>query len=447
MKKNVYVIFCFIIISINLSSQENIDKIIAIVGNEIILKSDIENQYMQAMSQNYSSETEDLKCNILEELMYNKLLYIQSQRDSINVNDKEIEQELDRRLSVFVNQLGSEKKLEEYYNKPINEIKNDFRPIIKEQLLTQRVQATLTANTKLTPSDVKNYYAAIHKDSLPSVDAYFELSEIVFTPAIGKKEKDATIEKLNQIRERILKGENFSTLAILYSEDPGSAQKGGELGFVSRNDLVPEFTSVAFNLTSPQEVSRVVETEFGFHIIQMMEKKGNLLNLRHILLTPMVSIDEVAIAENKAFEVYNKLIKDSISFENAVKEYSDGETKHNSGRILNQYYGNSKLSKDFVDPAIRKAMAGIKMGEYSKPFLSTNNKGVKVVKIIRLDNIVEQHIANLKDDYQEIQHYAIQKENQKIISKWINSKIKNVYIKIDTSYKNCKFTYANWYKN
>jgi peptidyl-prolyl cis-trans isomerase SurA len=220
-------------------------------------------------------------------------------------NDKEVETELDRRISVFINQLGSEKKLEEFYGKSVNEIKADFRDVIREQLLTQKVQSGLTANLKITPSEVREFFEEIPLDSLPIVSAYFELSEIVVTPAIGQAEKDATIKKLNDLRDRILKGESFETLAILYSMDPGSATAGGELGFVSRTDLVPEFASVAFNLTSPEEVSRVVETEYGFHIIQLIEKKGNMMNFRHILLTPEVSIDQIVAAETKANEIYN----------------------------------------------------------------------------------------------------------------------------------------------
>ncbi len=428
------------------NSQEVIDKVIAVIGNEIILKSDIENQYIQIMSQGYQSETEDLKCDILEELMFQKLLYLQSIQDSIEVTRKEVNTELDRRLSVFINQLGSEKKLEEFYGKSILEIRADFKDIIKEQLLTQKVQAGLTAEVKITPSEVKNFFAEIPKDSLPMVEAYFEISEIVITPNIGKEEKDAVSEKLNGIRDRILNGESFATLSILYSEDPGSATNGGELGFVSRNDLVPEFASVAFNLTSTEEVSRVVETEYGFHIIQLIEKKGNMMNFRHILLTPKIGMEELEIAETKMNEVYDLIKSDSLTFEKAVEKHSDGDSRFNSGKVMNPYYGNSKLSNEFIDPYTKKAVNGLKVGEYSKPFLSANSKGGKVMKMIRLDVKVEKHVANLKDDYQEIQQYTLEKEKQNIIETWINKKLESTYIKIDESYCNCKFKYGDWTK-
>jgi peptidyl-prolyl cis-trans isomerase SurA len=428
-------------------SQEIIDNVVAVVGNEIILKSDVENQYIQIRSQGSYDLDGELKCDILEELMFQKLLYLQAIQDSVEVTDKEVEAELDRRISVFVNQLGSEKKMEEFYGKSITEIKNDFRSIIREQVLTQRVQGSLTSDLKVTPSEVKEFFQEIPEDSIPMVSAYFELSEIVFTPVIGKEEKEESIQKLNDLRDRILNGESFQTLAILYSEDPGSATNGGELGFVSRTDLVPEFASVAFNLTSPVEVSRVVETEYGYHIIQLIEKKGNMMNFRHILLTPDVSIEQISISENKAVEVYEMLKNDSISFNDAVNKFSDGESKFNNGKVINPYYGNTKLANEFVDPNTLRNISGLKVGEYSKPFLSSSSKGSKLIKIVRLDQKVEAHKANLTDDYLEIQEYAMQQKGQKIIEKWIENKLESTYIRIDSSFSDCDFKFGNWRKN
>ncbi|HPD24522.1 MAG TPA: peptidylprolyl isomerase, partial [Bacteroidales bacterium] len=289
---------CFSIIFVY--SQSNvIDQIVAKVGNEIILKSDIENQYYQVLAQGYVEE-EDLRCEVLEELLFQKLLYLQAKADSIQVTDREVESELDRRLSIFITQYGSEEKLEEYFGKSISEIKSDFRELIREQMMTQKVQQKLTSDIKVSPSDVRMFYESLPKDELPVIQGYYEFSEIVIVPKITKEEKEKTIEKLNNIRERIIQGESFATMAILYSEDPGSASKGGELGFVSRTDLVPEFSAVAFNLTSTNDVSRVVETEYGFHIIQLIERKGNLMNFRHILITPKPDDKSIMEAEKKA---------------------------------------------------------------------------------------------------------------------------------------------------
>ncbi len=447
MLKKIILLLTISIMSVGISfSQEIIDQVIAVVGNEIILESEIENQYIQLMSQEYYSNSEDLKCDILEEMMFQKLLFIQAGLDSVEITKKEVETELDRRLGVFINQLGDEKKLEEFYGKSLLEIKEDFRDVIKEQLLTQKVQVSLTGEVKITPSEVKAFFEDIPEDSLPLVEPYFEISEIVITPDIGEEEKKTVKEKLNNIRERIINGESFSTMAILYSEDPGSATKGGELGFVSRTDLVPEFASVAFSLTSPEEVSRIVETEYGFHIIQLIEKKGNMMNFRHILLTPKIGVEELTIAENKMNEVYDLIVNDSISFDDAVDKYSDGDSKFNSGKVMNPYYGNAKLNNEFVDPYTVKAVGKLNVADISKPYLSANAKGAKVMKIIRLDVKVEEHIANLTDDYQEIQQYALEKEKQNIIEKWINEKLESTFVKIDESYCNCKYKYGNWTK-
>ncbi|MCK9255688.1 MAG: peptidylprolyl isomerase [Bacteroidales bacterium] len=446
MKNGIFLVLILLVSKICFS-QEIIDNVVAVVGNEIILKSDVENQYIQIRSQGSYDLDGELKCDILEELMFQKLLYLQAIQDSVEVTDKEVEAELDRRISVFVNQLGSEKKMEEFYGKSITEIKNDFRSIIREQVLTQRVQGSLTSDLKVTPSEVKEFFQEIPEDSIPMVSAYFELSEIVFTPVIGKEEKEESIQKLNDLRDRILNGESFQTLAILYSEDPGSATNGGELGFVSRTDLVPEFASVAFNLTSPVEVSRVVETEYGYHIIQLIEKKGNMMNFRHILLTPDVSIEQISISENKAVEVYEMLKNDSISFNDAVNKFSDGESKFNNGKVINPYYGNTKLANEFVDPNTLRNISGLKVGEYSKPFLSSSSKGSKLIKIVRLDQKVEAHKANLTDDYLEIQEYAMQQKGQKIIEKWIENKLESTYIRIDSSFSDCDFKFGNWRKN
>ena len=442
---SLFVVACFSIIVVY--SQSNvIDQIVAKVGNEIILKSDIENQYYQVLAQGYVEE-EDLRCEVLEELLFQKLLYLQAKADSIQVTDREVESELDRRLSIFITQYGSEEKLEEYFGKSISEIKSDFRELIREQMMTQKVQQKLTSDIKVSPSDVRMFYESLPKDELPVIQGYYEFSEIVIVPKITKEEKEKTIEKLNNIRERIIQGESFATMAILYSEDPGSASKGGELGFVSRTDLVPEFSAVAFNLTSTNDVSRVVETEYGFHIIQLIERKGNLMNFRHILITPKPDDKSIMEAEKKAEEIYALIKSDSLNFAEAVIKYSEGDSKQNFGKVTNPYYGNTRMTTEVIDPFTLKIISKMKPGDISEPFLASTGRGSKVMRIIRLDNKVDTHTANLIDDYQEIQQMALQAEGMKIIKKWIENIISKTYIDIDKSYSNCKFKYADWYKS
>jgi peptidyl-prolyl cis-trans isomerase SurA len=374
-------------------------------------------------------------------------LYLQAKADSIQVTDREVESELDRRLSIFITQYGSEEKLEEYFGKSISEIKSDFRELIREQMMTQKVQQKLTSDIKVSPSDVRMFYESLPKDELPVIQGYYEFSEIVIVPKITKEEKEKTIEKLNNIRERIIQGESFATMAILYSEDPGSASKGGELGFVSRTDLVPEFSAVAFNLTSTNDVSRVVETEYGFHIIQLIERKGNLMNFRHILITPKPDDKSIMEAEKKAEEIYALIKSDSLNFAEAVIKYSEGDSKQNFGKVTNPYYGNTRMTTEVIDPFTLKIISKMKPGDISEPFLASTGRGSKVMRIIRLDNKVDTHTANLIDDYQEIQQMALQAEGMKIIKKWIENIISKTYIDIDKSYSNCKFKYADWYKS
>lgn len=445
MKRRFFISIICLLIGANVYSQEIIDKIVGIVGNEIIMMSDIENQYIQMASQQMDVNP-NTRCEILEDLMFQKLLYVQAQKDSIEVTPKEVETELDRRLSVFINQIGSEQKLEEYFGKTIKSIKNDLRSTIEEQMMAQKVQQKIIGDTKVTPSEVKRYFESLPADSVPTIEAYYELSEIVIKPEVSKEDKEKVIAELNKIRERIQNGESFSTMAVLYSEDPGSAMKGGELGFVSKTDLVPEFSQVAFNLTSPLDVSQVVETEYGFHIIQMIEKKGNMMNFRHILMKPKVSMEALEAADKKANEVYNILKTDTISFVDAVKKYSNGDSKGSDGKVMNPYYGDAHMTSDFLDPYTKAAIMSLKEGEYSKPFLSSDNRGIRVIKIVRLDLDVKEHKANMKDDYLTLQRYALEDKNSKLIDEWVKDKVQGVYIKVDDEYKDCKFNVDCWIK-
>ncbi|MBQ1694814.1 MAG: peptidylprolyl isomerase [Bacteroidales bacterium] len=445
MKKTIIMTAIALLVGASSQAQGIIDKIVGIVGNEIIMMSDIENQYIQMASQQMKVDG-NTRCEILEDMMFQKLLYVQAQKDSLSVTPKEVETELDRRLSVFINQIGSEQKLEEYFGKTIKSIKDDLRSTIEEQMLAQKVQQKIIGDTKVTPSEVKNFFEKLPADSIPTIEAYYELSEIVIKPEVSKEDKEKVVAELNKIRERILNGESFSTMAVLYSEDPGSAMKGGELGFVSKTDLVPEFSQVAFNLTSPLDVSQVVETEYGFHIIQMIEKKGNMMNFRHILMKPKVSMEALEAADKKANEVYSILQSDTISFIDAVKKYSNGDSKGSDGKVMNPYYGDARMTSDFLDPYTKSAVMPLKEGEYSKPFLSSDNKGSRVIKIVRLDLDVKEHKANMKDDYLTLQRAALEDKNSRLIDEWVKDKVQSVYIKIDDEYKDCNFNVNCWIK-
>ena len=448
MIKKLFTILLFLqtaIISNGWSQDKIIDQVIAVVGDNYILKSEIENQFLQLESKT-NFDGIDLKCNILEELLYQNLLLHQAAIDSLTVSDKEIDNQLDRRIRYFVSQVGSEKKLEEYFNKSILEIKTDLRESLKKQMLSEKMQDKLTGSLKVTPSEVRQYFKNIPKDSIPDINEQVEYEQIVIYPLITEKEKLAVKEKLNGFRERILKGDKFSTLAVLYSEDPGSAVKGGELGFVGRSDLVPEFAAVAFKLKDG-EVSKIVETEYGFHIIQLIERLGEQINVRHILLTPKVDAVSAVKARSSLDSIARIIRLDSVSFKKAVELYSqDKDTKFNGGLAVNPYTNNSRFENDQLDKTTSYWLKKLKVGEISEPFEYTNEKSQKCYKIIRLKSKYPAHKANLSDDYQYIQDYSLNLKKQEIMKDWIEKEQKVTFINIDNSYRNCDFKYSGWIK-
>jgi peptidyl-prolyl cis-trans isomerase SurA len=435
----------FVIINNAISQDKIIDQIIAVIGDNYILKSDIENQFLQLEAKS-EFQGVDLKCNILEELLYQNLLLHQAALDSLTISDKELDSQLDRRIRYFVSQVGSEKKLEEYFKKSILEIKSDLRESLEKQLLSEKMQDKLTGSIKVTPSEVKQCFKDMPKDSIPLIGEQIEYEQIVIYPVISEKEKLAVKEKLNGFRERILKGDKFSTLAALYSEDPGSAVKGGELGFVGRSDLVPEFAAVAFKLKDG-EVSRIVETEFGYHIIQLIERLGEQINVRHILLSPKVDPGSAVKARVQLDSIARVIRLDSITFKNAAEKFShDKETRLNGGLAVNPYTNNSRFDIEQIDGTSSYWIKKLKIGEISSPFEFTNEKSQKCYKIIRLKARYPAHKANLKDDYQSIQDYAMALKKQQIMKDWIEKEQKITFIKIDNSYQNCGFKYSGWVK-
>jgi len=409
----------FLLISFQVFSQDEkvIDQVIAVVGDDPILLSEVETQAMQLKSQGYSGAS-DVNCEILEEMLFQKLLLKQANQDSLEVTSAEVENELDRRLNMFIRQLGSEQKLEEYYQKTIPEIKSDFRDMIREQMLTQQMQQKLTNDINITPAEVRQHFNSISEDSIPVVPATYKIKQIAIYPKVSEKEKQRCLDKINEIRDRILDGENFSTLAVLYSDDPGSAQKGGELGFVGRTDLVPEFA---------------------------IERKGNQVNVRHILISPKTGQEEQRKAKEKLRNIRTQIIADSISFENAAELYSEDEnTKNSGGTVMNPETGETKLEASDLDPMIRSDVENLDEGEISNVIRTRDERGKTVFKLFKLDQKTEKHTANLKQDYQRYKDITMNKKKEKIIRKWIENQLKHTYINIDPSYQNCEFQYTDW---
>ena len=422
-----------------------LDKVVAIVGKNVVLMSDVENQYSQRKQQGGASD--NLKCEVFEELLYQKLLLDQAQKDSIDITEAEIEDNLDRRIRYFVSQIGSEEKLVEFYGKSLSEIKDEFREVIAKQMLSERMQASLTGSIKVTPTEILKFYKRLPKDSLPKINKQIILKQIVKYPPVNEKEKLAIKDKLRSYRVRVMEGEKFSTLAVLYSEDMGSARKGGELGFVGRSDLVPKFAAVAFKLKEPGDISRIVETEFGFHIIQLIEKRGELMNLRHILLKPRISPMDMFKAKSFMDSVRTLIANDSITFELAARKFSDDkETNKNGGLMINPQTGNGIFENEQINPSIAYALRTTKEGELTKAFKSKDARGQEVYKIVLVKEIIEPHLASIDKEYQLIQDMCLAEKRRNYINTWVKNKQRNIYIKLEDDYKDCDFIHPGWRK-
>jgi peptidyl-prolyl cis-trans isomerase SurA len=435
--------------STSLSAQSKadsvLDGVVAIVGGNVILKSDIEAQYIQIRAQgNIQGTATNLKCQILESLLFQKLLLHQSQIDSITVTDAQVEVEMDRRMRYFLSQAGTPERLEEHFGKSLVEIKNELRSVIQEQMLTEQAQQKITKDVAITPAEVKSFFRKMPKDSIPLVSAEIELGMIVKQPVIGEEEKQAAINKLKEFKVRTTKGDDFSTLAVLYSEDPGSSKQGGELGMFKRGDMRPEFEATAFKL-KPGEISDVVETEDGFHLIQMIERRGEYINVRHILIQPKVS--PVNLNKAKVFldSVSNLIIKKQITFEEAVIRFSDDPSKINGGMMINNVTGNSRFEMGQLDPKIFFVADKLKVGDISAPVLTTD-RGKQDYRIYFLKARSNPHKANLEEDYSRIQQLALDKKKTEVINEWITSRINSTFIKIMDNYRNCPLQ-RKWLKD
>ncbi len=447
-KKNriTLLLISLIIICISLNAQDEgevIDQVIAVVGGNIILDSDIESQYMQyRMQEGIKGSSSTIKCYMFETLLYQKLLLNQAELDSVEVSDVMVESEMDRRLRHYISLFGSQEKFEEFYQKSIFDFKEELREQVKELMLVERVQQTITEDVNITPSEVKSFFKDIPQDSLPFINSEVEMLQIVKMPPINPEEVERVKNKLNELRYRILNGENFATLAILYSEDPGSAKNGGELGMYSRGDLYPEFEAVAFNLKD-DKVSELVETEAGFHIIQLIQRRGEFINVRHILIRTKVSPMDLARAKVKLDSIANLIEDGKYTFDEAVVKFSDDPSKNNGGLLINPMTGTSLFEADQLDPKVFFVIDKLEVGDISTPVQFQTQEGKDAYRILYLKKRTEPHTANLKQDYDKIQEWAMEQKKQETITNWIKEEADRTYIKINDKFKDCEFT-NNW---
>ena len=438
-------IFSFVLIlfavgqEIEQKPQAVLDEVVAVIGKNIILQSDIETQYLQYRMQGYiEGSSSTIKCDILKELIFQKLLLNQADIDSITVGAVQVEQELERRFKYYISQFGSQEKLEEYYHKSVDQFKEEMREVIGDQILQQDVQAAITKNVTITPKEIKAFYKDILQDSLPLINTAYQVAEIVKTPPISYSEKLAVKERLLNLRNRILKGESFATLAILYSEDPGSAKKGGELGMYGRGELYPEFESVAYGLKEG-ELSGIVETEAGYHIIQMIEKKGEFINVRHILLRPKISPIELQKAAVFLDSVRVLIANDSLSFKAAALKFSDSQNRFNGGIIINPKSGNAMFQAEELDPKVFYVIDKLEVGQVSNAVSYTTEDNKESYRLLKLIKKVAPHKANMDQDYDIIQKAAINKKKQEVIDAWVKARAGKTYIHISEKHNTCSY--------
>ena len=434
-------------------AQENvIDEIVWVVGDDAILRSDIETQRLYMLNEGQRFDG-DPYCVIPEQLAIQKLYLNQAKIDSITANENQVIANVDQWMNMAVNQLGSREKLEEYMGKKYSQIKEERKETVREQQIVQQMQQKLIGEIKLTPSEVRKYFNELSQDSLPNIPTTVEVQIITMEPKIPFEETDAIKARLREFTEQVNEGKmEFSTLARLYSEDPGSSVRGGELGFMSKTQLLPEFANVAFNLKDPKRVSQIVQTEYGYHIIQLIEKRGDRINCRHILLKPKVSDKELTEATARMDSLSNDLKAEKFTFDEAATFVSsDKDTRNKKGLMVNQHYESSNYSTPRFEmqelpQEIGKVVYEMQVGEVSKPFTMLTDKQKAVVAIVKLKARTEGHKANLADDFQAMKQLVESKKREELLNDWIRKKQKTTYVRISEGWRNCDFKYPGWVK-
>lgn len=428
--------------------QDNvIDEVVWVVGDEAILKSDIEEERIRAQYEGHKFDG-DPYCVIPEELAVQKLFLHQAVIDSVEVSESEVLQRVEQMTNQYIQSVGSKEKLEEYFNKTMTQIRETMRENVREGLTVQRMQQKIAGEIKVTPSEVRQYFKELPEDSIPFIPTLVEVQIITLEPKIPIEEIERVKKQLRDYTERVNTEESqFSTLALLYSEDPGTARRGGELGFMGRGELVPEYANVAFNLQDPSKVSKIVESEFGFHIIQLIEKRGDRINTRHILLKPKVADEDKDASLARLDSIADDIRNNKFTFDEGASYISqDKDTRNNHGLLPNPYTGTSKFEMQQLPQEIAKAVDVLNVGEISKPFSMINSKGKEVCVVVKLKTKINGHKANIRDDYQSLKEVVVDKRRDERIHKWILDKQKTTYVRINENWKNCTFKYPGWIK-
>ncbi|MDE6556654.1 MAG: peptidylprolyl isomerase [Duncaniella sp.] len=433
-----------------LAAVDNVAEEVAwVVGDTPIWKSDIEEMYQQMLYEK-TPVNGDPYCVIPEQMAIEKLYLHQADIDTITASENMVMQQVDAQINYYVQSLGSKEKVEQVFNKSMPQLRENLIEMVSNRSKVQQVQNSLTKKISSTPQDVRRYFSKLSADSIPYVPLKVEVQILKAAPAIPREEIDNVKARLREYSDRVTKGESdFSTLAILYSQDPGSATRGGELGFMGRGQLVPEFAAVAFNLSDPKKVSKIVETEFGYHIIQLIEKRGDRVNVRHILLRPRVADSDLADAVVRLDSLSNDIRSGKVKFEEVVGMLSqDKDTRNNRGIMVNDQTGDSRFEMGQLPQEVAKAVSTLQPGEVSNAFIMKDPKNNQdVVAIVKLTRRIDGHKANMSDDYQLVKNMYENARREEILADWLNKKIAETYVRIEDEWRNCEFTHKGWIKS
>jgi peptidyl-prolyl cis-trans isomerase SurA len=449
MKRNIIIICALAIFAgQGAAGQQVVESVVAVVGNEVVYLSEIEGQVVQLKAERDPTPVEQLRCRIFEDQLIQKLFLDQARIDSIEVSPESVESDLNGRLTEYIRRAGSEQALESYFNKSMTEIRKDLREMLTNQYIVQETQGTIAQDITVTPDEVKKYFGSIPRDSLPLMPRKVQLSMISVEPPDMEASKAEVRQRLLDLRSRIINGDSFSTLAVLYSEDPVSAARGGELGFNTRGELYKPYAEAAWSLKQGV-VSKIVETEVGFHIIQLVERKGDMVNSRHILMKPKLTQEQTEWSILKLDSIAALVRTDSLTFAHAAMRYSsDKTTRANGGKMVSQNPSErvNWLTLDELSREVNLVVRNMKLGEISEPFRTTDAKGNNIYCIVRLDEEIPAHNVNMKDDYNFLAEAALRDKQGKMYEDWIREKIKRTYIRISDDFKGCTFHYSGWFE-
>jgi len=428
-----------------------IDEVVWVVGDEAILKSDVEALRLQGEAEGMKWDSNP-DAKLVEQLAIQKLFLHQAALDSIEVTESEIAEGVEERINYWISlpQIGTRERLEAYQKKSIAQMRLDMHDEYKNQMLTQRMQQKLVEDIKITPAEVRAYFKDMPADSLPLIPTMVEVEIITMAPRVEQEEINRVKNELRDYTERVTNGTtSFATLARMYSEDPGSARQGGELGYMGRGVLDPTFAGVAFNLTDPKKISKIVETEFGYHIIQLIDRRGDRINVRHILLKPKISADAVAKTEARLDSVANDIRAGKFTFEAAASVISDDkDTKNNNGLMANSLNNvrTSRFAMRQLPTEVARVVDTLQVNQVSAPFTMVNSKGKMVCAIVKLKSRIDEHRATISEDFQALKDVVLNHRREQILNEWIGKKIKETYVRMLPRYREYKYEYDGWVK-